>query len=100
MPISNTQIESRELIKRSMREAALSARLGWNIRCNLCGTFGAEWIADARPGWGSLCLCPQHKEELIAESRRHEDEMRRLRKINFEQYWDEHRIRDELIMGR
>ncbi len=61
---------------------------GWNIRCNLCGSYGANWIHRtpcARPGWGSLSLCPEHEAEYIAEETRHAAEMRRLRTINYEQ---------------
>lgn len=59
--------------------------LKWNIRCNLCGSYGADWLSSERPGWGSLALCPEHAVELQAEKNRHDAEMRRLRTINFEQ---------------
>lgn len=58
---------------------------GWNIRCNLCGSYGAIWVPGQRSGWGSLCLCPTHRGELEAELHRHDAEMARLRTINFEQ---------------
>ena len=56
-----------------------------NLRCNLCGSYGAEWLLGERPHWGALALCPKHKAELIAEKDRHEKEMKKLRTINFEQ---------------
>lgn len=61
--------------------------LGWNLRCNLCGSHGAEWFVGQRPGWGSLALCPEHAAELKKELERHDAEMRRLRTINFEQLY-------------
>lgn len=66
-------------------EAKLKCVCGWNLRCNLCGSYGAEWVRGERPNWGSLALCSIHKAELIAEKNRHADEMNRLRIINFEQ---------------
>lgn len=69
----------------SKEEAKAKGVLGWNIRCNLCGSYGAEWVRGERPGWGSLALCPKCKAELIAEKDRHAKEMSRLRTINFEQ---------------
>lgn len=70
---------------RTKEEARKLHLPGWNIRCNLCGDYGADWIPNERPGWGSLCLCDRHKQELNDERRRHNAEMRRLRTINFEQ---------------
>lgn len=58
---------------------------GWNLRCNLCGTYGATWIPNQRPGWGDLALCPTHENDLTAELRRHKDAMTELRHINYEQ---------------
>lgn len=58
---------------------------GWNLRCNRCGTYGARWLAEERPGWGSLAVCPQHKDELTEEHRRHDAALAVLRKVNFEQ---------------
>lgn len=67
-------------------EEALSPSVpGWNMRCNLCGEHPANWIANQRPGWGSLALCPTHEAELRAELARHNQALQRLRKINFEQ---------------
>jgi hypothetical protein len=60
-------------------------RHGHNLRCNRCGTFGAIWISEQRPGWGSLALCPPHEQELAAEHKRHQAALARLRKVNFEQ---------------
>lgn len=58
---------------------------GWNIRCNRCGSYGAEWVRDMRPGWGSLALCPRHADELRDELDRHSTAMQALAQINFEQ---------------
>jgi len=54
-----------------MAEAAEKELNGWNLCCNVCGIFGAEWIANARPGWGSLALCPEHKKSWEDEQERH-----------------------------
>jgi hypothetical protein len=56
--------------------------VGWNIRCNHCGKFGAAWIPAGRV---SLALCPEHCAEWEAEQQRHAAEISRLAKINFEQ---------------
>jgi hypothetical protein len=59
--------------------------MGWNLRCNRCGGYGASWIPGMRPGWGSLALCYPHKAELVAEQGRHARAMQRLTAVNFEQ---------------
>lgn len=58
---------------------------GHNLRCNRCGTYGAIWIPDERPGWGNLALCPPHEQELDDERRRHHAALDRIRAVNFEQ---------------
>lgn len=60
---------------------------GWNLCCNRCGTFGAEWLPSERPGWGSLALCPPHAEELRAEHERHRAALAELRAVRYEQPW-------------
>lgn len=68
------------------REEAKERRIrGWNLRCNHCGSYGATWHPDMRPGWGALALCPGHSEELGREQARHATEMERLTQVNFEQ---------------
>lgn len=68
------------------REQAREFRLpGWNLRCNLCGSYGGQWVTNGRPGWGDLALCESHRLEYYLEEERHRNEMSRLRKINFEQ---------------
>jgi hypothetical protein len=66
-------------------EAAAAHRMGWNLRCNNCGGYGATWIPGMRPGWGALALCYPHKAELEATQRRHAQELAVLTAINFEQ---------------
>lgn len=66
-------------------EAAAAHRMGWNLRCNSCGGYGATWIPGMRPGWGSLALCHPDRRELEAMQRRHSDELKTLTTINFEQ---------------
>lgn len=66
-------------------EAAAAHRMGWNLRCNNCGGYGATWIPGMRPGWGSLALCYPHERELEAMQRRHADELRALTAVRFEQ---------------
>jgi hypothetical protein len=68
------------------RDRPEGAMCGWNVRCNLCGSYGASWLDPwSRPGWGCLCLCEVHKAEWEAEMSRHSIEISRLRTINFEQ---------------
>lgn len=69
----------------TIEEALDFGLLGSNLRCNRCGSFGAEWIPNQRPGWGSLALCPPHRDELKTELRRHEQALRELRTVAFEQ---------------
>lgn len=66
-------------------EARNAGRLGWNIRCNRCGLWGARWHEGHRPGWGSLALCDPHADELEAEIDRHHRAMMQLRAVRFEQ---------------
>ena len=66
-------------------EAAAAHRMGWNLRCNNCGGYGATWIPQMRPGWGSLALCHPDRKALEDMQRRHADELRTLTTVNFEQ---------------
>jgi len=68
-----------------LEEARKKCLPGWNLRCNLCGEHPASWIPNARPGWGSLALCDKHREYYESELNRHRLELKRLRKINYEQ---------------
>lgn len=70
------------LSREQARDAGL---LGWNIRCNRCGSYGADWLPGERPGYGSLALCPTHAAELRAEHARHREALSLLRRVNFEQ---------------
>lgn len=65
----------------SMNEACELGLPGWNIRCNYCGTFGASWLPNERPGWGSLALCPEHRYEFFVRKQA----LHEMRRINFEQ---------------
>lgn len=67
-------------------EAQEAGRTGWNLRCNSCGGYGAVWVPEARPGWGSLALCWPHKAELEAMQQRHASELKTLTTINYEQH--------------
>lgn len=59
---------------------------GHNLRCNVCGTYGATWTAGMeRPGWGCLAVCPTDKTALEAEHRRHVSALSDLRRVRFEQ---------------
>lgn len=66
-------------------EAKKRSIQGWNIRCNLCGNYGASWIYGARPGWGALALCPEHEKEYKEMIERHKKEIRKFTNANFEQ---------------
>ena len=74
----------------SRDEARARGLPGWNIRCNPCGSYGAEWVsridgAAARPGWGCLALCPPCAEALRVGTARHEAAVREMRTVRFEQ---------------
>lgn len=69
----------------SMDEALDFGLTGWNLRCNRCGSYGAEWMQDQRPGWGALAACPPHRDEVRAELQRHREALARLREVNFHQ---------------
>lgn len=66
-------------------EAADAHRIGWNLRCNNCGGYGATWIPKMRPGWGSLALCHPDRTALESMQRRHADELATLTTVHFEQ---------------
>jgi hypothetical protein len=65
--------------------AAAAGLSGWNLRCNRCGRWGADWVDGQRPGWGALALCDPHAVELADELRRHERALAELRRVVFEQ---------------
>jgi hypothetical protein len=73
------------------KEEAKAKRMpGWNIRCNQCGSYGAEWVHTiatntARPGFGALALCPDHVKQLRKIVKDFQNEIKEFRKINFEQ---------------
>lgn len=68
------------------REAAREAGvLGWNLRCNRCGWWGAYWFQGMRPRWGCLALCGPDAAALREEIRRHKRAMATLAKVDFEQ---------------
>ena len=69
----------------SKEEAKRKCLLGWNIRCNYCGSYGAGWVKGKRPGFGSLAFCPEHMKQFMNEQQRHQVELRRLKTIYFEQ---------------
>ena len=69
----------------SRDEARKRTLPGWNIRCNLWGSYGASWLPGTRPGWGALALCPEHAEAYLAEIARHKTAIASLSQINFEQ---------------
>lgn len=63
---------------------------GHNIRCNCCGSYGAQWVSKingevARPGWGALALCPYHARQVEQIVNEYNDKLAAIRKINFEQ---------------
>jgi len=66
-------------------EAREAGRNGWNLRCNRCGGYGAQWIPGARRGWGALALCHPEAEEYFQMMRRHDNELSFYTTVNFEQ---------------
>ena len=69
------------------KDAKQAGISGWNLRCNRCGTYGANWRfgLGERKGWGELALCREHGAELSAEYDRHRLELERLCAVQFEQ---------------
>lgn len=83
-----TMTKSKQIITKE--EAKKRHLIGWNIRCNHCGSYGAAWInkihgETARPGWGALALCEQHTKELAHVVDQFRREVFKFRQINFEQ---------------
>ncbi|HTF53636.1 MAG TPA: hypothetical protein VK735_39840 [Pseudonocardia sp.] len=74
----------------TMEQAKKGGLWGWNVRCNRCGSYGAEWLDGERPGRGALALCAPHKLELRAERERHAKRIAELRAVKYEQ--DEERL--------
>lgn len=68
-------------------EQALDAGVrGWNLRCNICGNWGASWRGDhIRSAWGALALCKKHDYEFEVEVRRHREVMAVFELIAYEQ---------------
>lgn len=91
-----TRLRDDELVA-EMTEAAEAGRMGWNLRCNRCGQFGATWIPGQRPGWGSLALCSPHEAELNQEIRRHDQAMAALRKVEFEQPYNVEKLAERVM---
>lgn len=69
----------------SPQEAAEAHLTGWNLRCNVCGLYGATWVPKMRPGWGALALCEPHAQQLRNLQRRHKDELDELTTVKYEQ---------------
>lgn len=69
----------------TMEEALDFGLMGWNLRCTLCGSFGAEWVRGLREASGSLAFCPGHRDEWRIEQNRHSAEVTRLSAPNFTQ---------------
>lgn len=72
-------------IAAKINEAREDVRQGWNLRCNVCGVFGASWLPELRPGWGCLAACPEHQAAIDAEQKRHAEAMKKLTTVSFEQ---------------
>lgn len=68
-----------------MARACEAGRQGWNLRCNVCGDFGASWMEGKRPGYGSLAVCPDCQRAVEAEESRHQSAMACLTRVQYEQ---------------
>lgn len=68
-------------------DARVAGVPGCNLRCNVCGTYGATWMPGERPGWryGNLAACPTDKVAFEAEYRRRATALAELREVRFEQ---------------
>jgi hypothetical protein len=70
------------------KEAREGLVFGWNLRCNVCGSYGATWqdrVLDkpARPKWGALALCPFHKKRLNDTVLEFQAELSQMQVVNF-----------------
>jgi hypothetical protein len=67
-------------------DARAACVMGHNLRCNACGSWGADWTEQyERPGWGCLALCPEDMRALNDEHARHAAALQELRRVRFEQ---------------
>lgn len=61
--------------------------MGWNIACQVCGSFGASWAAphplESAQRGNHLRLCPTHRAEWDGLHRRFSDERRALTRVRF-----------------
>lgn len=71
--------------KDTPEEARDAGLTGWNLRCNSCGKYGAQWVPGMRPGWGDLALCHPEAKHLAAMQARHRHELGALTTVRFEQ---------------
>lgn len=69
----------------SLEQAKERCLPGWNLRCNLCGSYGAGWVPKGRPGWGSLALCPRHETEYRAVMLLSDSLLARFRQVKYRQ---------------
>jgi hypothetical protein len=74
-------METETRARRTKDEAREQGLIGWNLRCNKCGDYGARWHQKERPGWGALALCDSCSLVL----RKAHEALAEARKVNFEQ---------------
>jgi len=84
IPPPTFQVNQPSLLPVTREFARTNGLVGWNLRCNYCGNYGATWHDNQRPGWGSLALCGEHSARLKEELTRHNKVLAELRTINFE----------------
>ncbi len=71
---------------RSKEEARALGLTGWNIRCNVCGDYGAAWWHRVtRIGFGSYALCELDRVRAEQELDRHYTALEEVLKVNYEQ---------------
>lgn len=85
LPLQGDDADAPDAPRPSPEEAQGAGLIGWNLRCNRCGGYGASWRTGARAGWGPLALCGPHQRELSAEDARHHAALKTLRATCFEQ---------------
>lgn len=73
----------------SKEEAKKRSLPGWNIRCNVCGNYGAKWVNVGKNSRAcTRALCPQHEKEFNEMIYRYGEDMKKFIKVQFEQEYN------------
>lgn len=81
IPSEEGRDDSYMYTKNEAHEAGL---MGWMMRCNRCGTYGASIYNGEAEDGSPLRLCPLHARELKDEYKRHRKALKVLREKNYD----------------